>query len=210
MLNLGVPWTLQKYKFQVDGCFLWSTGSWDALAVYPESATDEGSYFDPVVAQIIDAHNSAARKEGHAFIAPSRDAARGSVRKFRSGIGVPLRRAEEPPAGQGDWAAGQADAQPDAAVALRKGGTGVASRSRLALPISDRGAGTSSGQDTGLSGSADPQRTAATKVGPAHDGAEPLGGQGPGFSSGQPRRVGPASLQAVGASYTGVDDTEDR
>ena len=77
------------FKYKVDGCFLWSTGSWDILAAYPESSTTEGSYFDPVVAQIIDRHNSAAREAGHAFIAPSRDS-RSSVRKYRSGIGLRL------------------------------------------------------------------------------------------------------------------------
>ncbi len=64
----------QKYKFQIDGVFLWSTGSWDVLAVYPESTTAEGSYFDPVVADIVRAHNTAAQAAGHAFMAPSRAA----------------------------------------------------------------------------------------------------------------------------------------
>ena len=85
----------QKYRYKVDGCVLWSTGSWDVLAVYPESTTSEGSYFDPVVAQIIDRHNSAAREAGHAYIAPTRDRKSG-VRKFKSGIGVPLRRVGPP------------------------------------------------------------------------------------------------------------------
>ena len=48
---------LQKWRYRVDGCFLWSTGSWDVLAVYPESTSSEGSYFDPVVADIIARHN---------------------------------------------------------------------------------------------------------------------------------------------------------
>lgn len=82
--------TVGKFKYKVDGCFLWSTGSWDILAVYPESTTTEGSYFDPVVAQIIDGHNSVAREAGHAFIAPTRDK-KSSVRKFKSGIGLRLR-----------------------------------------------------------------------------------------------------------------------
>ena len=68
---MGLP---QKYKFQIDGVFLWSTGSWDVLAVYPESTTAEGSYFDPVVAEIIAAHNAGAQAAGHAFMAPSRAA----------------------------------------------------------------------------------------------------------------------------------------
>ena len=41
----------------MDGCYLWSTGSWDVLAIYPESTSSEGSYFDPVVADIIAQHN---------------------------------------------------------------------------------------------------------------------------------------------------------
>lgn len=87
----------------MDGCFLWSTGSWDILAVYPESTTTEGSYFDPVVAQIVDRHNSAAQEAGHAFIAPLRDK-KSSVHKFRSGIGLRLR----PVVAAGDDAEGSA------------------------------------------------------------------------------------------------------
>ena len=45
----------------MDGCFLWSTGSWDVLAIYPESTSADGSYFDPVVAKIISSHNKKAR-----------------------------------------------------------------------------------------------------------------------------------------------------
>ena len=62
----------QKYKFQIDGVFLWSTGSWDVLAVYPESTAQDGSYFDPVVAGIIETHNRAAKAAGHEFMAPTR------------------------------------------------------------------------------------------------------------------------------------------
>jgi predicted alpha-1,6-mannanase (GH76 family) len=75
------PWILtksceiaQKYKFRIDGVFLWSTGSWDVLAVYPESTTADGSYFDPVVAEIIEKHNAAAKAAGHEFMAPTRAA----------------------------------------------------------------------------------------------------------------------------------------
>lgn len=48
---------LQQWRYRVDGCYLWSTGSWDVLAIYPESTSSEGSYFDPVVADIIAKHN---------------------------------------------------------------------------------------------------------------------------------------------------------
>lgn len=48
---------VQRWRYRVDGCYLWSTGSWDVLAVYPESTSTEGSYFDPVVADIIAKHN---------------------------------------------------------------------------------------------------------------------------------------------------------
>lgn len=48
---------LQRWRYRVDGCYLWSTGSWDVLAIYPESTSSEGSYFDPVVADIIAQHN---------------------------------------------------------------------------------------------------------------------------------------------------------
>ena len=51
---------LQRWRYRVDGCFLWSTGSWDVLAVYPESTSVDGSYFDPVVADIISTHNKKA------------------------------------------------------------------------------------------------------------------------------------------------------
>lgn len=50
-------WRAQRWRYRVDGCYLWSTGSWDVLAIYPESTSSEGSYFDPVVADIIAKHN---------------------------------------------------------------------------------------------------------------------------------------------------------
>jgi len=83
----------QRWRYRVDGCFLWSTGSWDVLAVYPESTSTEGSYFDPVVANIIATHNKKAREDGHAFLAPSRVA----KKKFSSGIDTSMTiRIEKP------------------------------------------------------------------------------------------------------------------
>ena len=117
----------QKHKYKVDGCFLWSTGSWDVLAVYPESTNSEGSYLDPVVADIIDRHNSAARKAGHSFIAPTRNQLAGA-RKFKSGLGVPLRRTA--PTGDDDEGTFQPIRQRD-----RAAGSGSASHSRLGTTI---------------------------------------------------------------------------
>lgn len=41
--------------------FIWSMASWDVLAVYPESTTEEGSYRDTAVAAAVTAYNSAVR-----------------------------------------------------------------------------------------------------------------------------------------------------
>ena len=44
----------------MDGIFIWNNASWDIQGIYPESATDgAGSYRDPVVVAMIEAHNSA-------------------------------------------------------------------------------------------------------------------------------------------------------
>ena len=59
--------------FQQNGCkykgvkraFVWATGSWDTLAIYPGDRSDEGSWTDPVVVQTINCHNQVAQgKEG--------------------------------------------------------------------------------------------------------------------------------------------------
>lgn len=81
----------QRYRYRVDGCFLWSTGSWDVLAIYPESTSSDGSYFDPTVNDIIKKHNTKAHLDGHAFVAPSRIA----KKKFSSGIDTRLTVREE-------------------------------------------------------------------------------------------------------------------
>lgn len=44
--------------YPVHACFLWGMGSWDVLAINPESTTSEGTYYDPVVASMITAHNA--------------------------------------------------------------------------------------------------------------------------------------------------------
>ena len=43
--------------YQIMACHLWSLSSWDVLAIYPESTTDEGSYLDPIVAKKVQLHN---------------------------------------------------------------------------------------------------------------------------------------------------------
>lgn len=42
--------------------FIWCLASWDVLGVYPESTDAEGSYHDPVIGSIIQAHNKAMRQ----------------------------------------------------------------------------------------------------------------------------------------------------
>jgi len=48
----------------VDGIFLWNDASWDVQGIYPESTTGDGSYRDPVVVSMIEAHNGAVMKSG--------------------------------------------------------------------------------------------------------------------------------------------------
>lgn len=53
-----------RYKYRVDAAFLWNQASWDIQAIYPESTSSEGSYRDPVVVDMINAHNRAAMNPG--------------------------------------------------------------------------------------------------------------------------------------------------
>lgn len=56
--------------FQQGGCkyagvkraFIWGTGSWDVLAIYPGDRSNEGSWTDPVVVQTINCHNQVAQR----------------------------------------------------------------------------------------------------------------------------------------------------
>jgi hypothetical protein len=55
--------------FKQNGCeyhgvkraYIWGTGSWDVLAIYPGDRSDEGSWTDPVVVDIINCHNAVAQ-----------------------------------------------------------------------------------------------------------------------------------------------------
>ena len=33
-------------KYRIDGLYLWNSASWDIQAIYPESTSSEGSYYD--------------------------------------------------------------------------------------------------------------------------------------------------------------------
>ena len=37
--------------------YLWNSGSWDIQAIYPESISDQGSYRDPYLVDLIGGHN---------------------------------------------------------------------------------------------------------------------------------------------------------
>ena len=50
----------RRYKYQIDAAFLWNQSSWDVQAVYPESTSNEGSYRDPVIVDMINKHNAMA------------------------------------------------------------------------------------------------------------------------------------------------------
>lgn len=58
--------------FKENGCeyhgvkvaYLWGTGSWDVLAIYPGDTSGEGSWTDPVVVQTIASHNQYAQSGG--------------------------------------------------------------------------------------------------------------------------------------------------
>lgn len=51
----------------MDGIFIWNDASWDVQGVYPESTTEgQGSYRDPVVVAMIEAHNAAVAAGGRA------------------------------------------------------------------------------------------------------------------------------------------------
>ncbi len=41
--------------------YIWGTGSFDALAIYPGDRTSEGSWEDPAVTATIGCHNAAAQ-----------------------------------------------------------------------------------------------------------------------------------------------------
>ena len=59
-------------EYRVDGIFLWNDASWDVQGIYPESTTGDGSYRDPVVVAMIEAHNAAVIGSGGG---PSKDPA---------------------------------------------------------------------------------------------------------------------------------------
>lgn len=45
----------------VKRAYIWGTGSWDVLAIYPGDRSEEGSWTDPVVVDIINCHNAVAQ-----------------------------------------------------------------------------------------------------------------------------------------------------
>jgi hypothetical protein len=45
-------------KYRVDGVYLWALASWDVQAIHYASSSSEGSYRDPVIAQLIKEHNT--------------------------------------------------------------------------------------------------------------------------------------------------------
>ncbi len=47
-------------SYRVDSVYMWNLNSWDVLAIYPLSSSKEGSYRDPVIANIINSHNALA------------------------------------------------------------------------------------------------------------------------------------------------------
>eukprot|EP01025_Chloroclados_australasicus_P033448 TRINITY_DN3411_c0_g1_i4.p2 TRINITY_DN3411_c0_g1~~TRINITY_DN3411_c0_g1_i4.p2 ORF type:complete len:293 (-),score=39.74 TRINITY_DN3411_c0_g1_i4:562-1440(-) len=46
-----------EYVYPVDGLYIWNLASWDVQAIYPDSTTQDGSYRDEYVAQLIRNHN---------------------------------------------------------------------------------------------------------------------------------------------------------
>ena len=210
------------FKYKVDGCFLWSTGSWDILAVYPESNNSEGSYFDPVVAQIIDRHNSAAREAGHAFIAPTRDK-KSSVRRFKSGIGLRLRpvdtAGEDAASGNGTGSASTGTGSGGGSGGSRVAGSHAASGqhpesdssservttlySSSGSPLTGRRSHNSS---THVRGGASSRAGAA-----ARDSAHDARGSGEGAvaASGQLRRRSPGALTAAAGDSAGDEGVGD-
>lgn len=49
-----------SYKYKVDAAFIWNHSSWDIQGLYPDSTTEEGSYRDPVLVEMIGRHNNKA------------------------------------------------------------------------------------------------------------------------------------------------------
>jgi hypothetical protein len=47
----------------VSKVFVWCLASWDALGVYPESTTAQGSYHNAAISALIRRHNAAARAQ---------------------------------------------------------------------------------------------------------------------------------------------------
>ena len=45
-------------QYHVSNVFIWNLESWDVQALYPLSTTAEGSYRDPEIVGLINAHNS--------------------------------------------------------------------------------------------------------------------------------------------------------
>jgi hypothetical protein len=45
-------------QYHVSHVFIFNLESWDVQAIYPTSTTSEGSYKDPVIVNIINAHNA--------------------------------------------------------------------------------------------------------------------------------------------------------
>lgn len=78
---------------QVSAIFLWNLVSFDATGVHYCSASDEGSYRDPVIAEAIRAHNEAARARGKSGAGAGPPAAPAAAREERELAGAP------PPAG---------------------------------------------------------------------------------------------------------------
>eukprot|EP01023_Acetabularia_acetabulum_P004930 TRINITY_DN12056_c0_g2_i1.p1 TRINITY_DN12056_c0_g2~~TRINITY_DN12056_c0_g2_i1.p1 ORF type:complete len:300 (+),score=45.34 TRINITY_DN12056_c0_g2_i1:182-1081(+) len=46
------------YIYNVRAIFIWNLASWDVQAIYPDSTTDQGSYRDEYVVELIKNHNS--------------------------------------------------------------------------------------------------------------------------------------------------------
>jgi hypothetical protein len=52
----------RTYKYRVDAAFLWNLSSWDIQGIYPSSRSQDGSYQDPVVIDMINRHNAEAAR----------------------------------------------------------------------------------------------------------------------------------------------------